>query len=241
MSFESKLRLCIFTSLFLFITLPKADAFNLATSDEAKWSAEEVSVDFNASSCPSSISLQFDTERAFDISWNSIASSNLRLVIGNSTTDTTATNGRILVRCASLGATGGGGTTSFSTQNANIISGNVRINADLDWNALGGGEAVAFVIGHELGHAIGFSHSDSEEAMMFFSGIREGIAQDDIDGATYLYPRNDITDGPFGCGTIDTNNSGPPEDGLAQFSFLLVFLALCSFVARRRFAYATRS
>ncbi len=228
-------------SLLGSILIPsQAEAFHLATSDESKWSAETVPVDINVSACPSSINLPDDLKLAYEKSWNSIASSLLRLETSVTTTDTVATSGRILVRCSALGATGGGGQTSFSTQNGNIISANVQINADLDWNALGGQEAVAFVLGHELGHAIGFSHSDSEEAMMFFSGIRDAIAKDDIDGATYLYPRSDLTDGPLGCGTI-TANDGNNGNGLAHFiSYLIVLAAMSAFV-KSRSKYATQS
>lgn len=218
--------------LYLFVSA-NSYAFNLLTSNEANWNTDEVRVDFNTTGCPTSINLESDLERAFDISWNSIASSRLRLVKGAASTSTTPDTGKILIRCTAQGTTGPGGVTSISTLGEDIVTGEITMNSDLDWASFGGSEAVAFVIGHELGHAIGFSHSDSEEAMMFFSGIRETIASDDVDAATYLYPRNDISDGPFGCGTISKNMQNP-TDGLVKFSFLLLILGFLTLGIKMR-------
>ncbi|MFG1486784.1 matrixin family metalloprotease [Halobacteriovorax sp. RZ-1] len=53
---------------------------------------------------------------------------------------------------------------------------------------------------HEIGHAFGLGHSSKESSLMYFRNLtgRETIGQDDWDGATYLYPKEQI---PM-CGSI---------------------------------------
>jgi hypothetical protein len=60
--------------------------------------------------------------------------------------------------------------------------------------------SVAFT--HELGHALGLGHSGDTQALMYYSisGKTSAIlTQDDMDGIAYLYPRNEFTNGPYGC------------------------------------------
>ncbi|AYF44350.1 metallopeptidase family M84 [Halobacteriovorax sp. BALOs_7] len=54
---------------------------------------------------------------------------------------------------------------------------------------------------HEIGHAFGLGHSKLEDSLMYFRNLtgRETIGEDDWDGATYLYPKEQI---PM-CGTIE--------------------------------------
>jgi hypothetical protein len=72
------------------------------------------------------------------------------------------------------------------------------------------------VIAHEVGHAIGLGHAlnKNPEALMYYKevGLRRNLAQDDIDGVTYLYPKQVDACGLFGGfgSTIDTNHKGPP-------------------------------
>jgi hypothetical protein len=64
------------------------------------------------------------------------------------------------------------------------------------------------IIAHELGHAIGLGHSPVKDSLMYYTVVpqRQSLGQDDIDGVTYLYPKQQ----PISCGTIDTNQSFPP-------------------------------
>ncbi len=96
------------------------------------------------------------------------------------------------------------------------------------------------VIAHEIGHAIGLGHaeSDHQEALMYYrtTNLRRSLAQDDIDGISYLYP----VDGD-GCGlissSIDTSNKLPPIIGMgAGFLSILMFFKILELLRR----YKTR-
>lgn len=70
------------------------------------------------------------------------------------------------------------------------------------------------VVAHEIGHALGLGHSDDTASLMYYrtTGQRTNLGQDDIDGATYLYPMQVDGFGLLGgCGTITTkSDSNPP-------------------------------
>lgn len=62
------------------------------------------------------------------------------------------------------------------------------------------------IIAHELGHAIGLGHSPVNYALMYYAVVpnRVDLSQDDIDGISYLYPKQQ----PMTCGTVqDINNT----------------------------------
>lgn len=67
------------------------------------------------------------------------------------------------------------------------------------------------VLAHEIGHAIGLGHAEKNEALMYYKTVdlRRSLAQDDIDGVSYLYPVKLDGCGLFG-GTIMEGRKGPP-------------------------------
>jgi len=69
------------------------------------------------------------------------------------------------------------------------------------------------IIAHELGHAFGLGHSPVNDSLMYYStvNIRTNLGQDDIDGITYLYPKQQ----PITCGTISEKNN--PNSWLGLF------------------------
>jgi hypothetical protein len=84
------------------------------------------------------------------------------------------------------------------------------------------------VIAHEIGHAIGLGHaeSDHKEALMYYrtTNLRKSLAQDDVDGVSFLYP----VEGD-GCGLISshltTKNQLPPYLGMG-IGFLMIFFIM---------------
>lgn len=68
------------------------------------------------------------------------------------------------------------------------------------------------ILAHEMGHAIGLGHpKDQPEALMYFKKVdlRRNLGQDDIDGVTYLYPKQVDACGLFSGfgGTLDDGKS----------------------------------
>ena len=78
------------------------------------------------------------------------------------------------------------------------------------------------VLAHEIGHAVGLGHSNKSEALMYYKNSDKfsKLAQDDIDGISYLYPNK--LDGCTGfLGTMGLDDEHNDEN---QNTFLLSIL-----------------
>ena len=64
------------------------------------------------------------------------------------------------------------------------------------------------IIAHELGHTFGLGHSPVNDSLMYYATVtqRTTLGRDDIDGVSYLYPKEQPVKG---CGTIDMDGSKP--------------------------------
>ena len=90
------------------------------------------------------------------------------------------------------------------------------------------------VVAHELGHALGLGHSETDASLMYYASGEVNafnLHQDDIDGFTYLYARDEFKDGILGCGLV--NNSSKPPPGL-PIATLLFFLLPLIYLAKQR-------
>jgi len=87
------------------------------------------------------------------------------------------------------------------------------------------------VIAHELGHAFGLGHSPVKDSLMYYSTIdlRTNLGADDMDGITYLYPKNQSVT----CGSIDMNSKNKPDQVIALL--LGVILSLVAYKTYERY------
>lgn len=94
------------------------------------------------------------------------------------------------------------------------------------------------VIAHEIGHALGLGHSKDPAALMYYRTVdqRKKLAQDDVDGISYIYPMGiDLygitSNGIISCGTIKNSNGNPPPispmgQGILSFVFMIIVFEL---------------
>lgn len=106
-------------------------------------------------------------------------------------------------------------TAPNNLTNSEIKGSVILINdsTNTNFNTLSRDEMIN-VLAHEIGHAIGLGHTDRNEAMMYHlnNENRRKLAQDDIDGVSYLYPNQfDGCKSIFGL-SIDKNKPFDPPN-----------------------------
>lgn len=231
------MKIIYFFTVCLFVSPVFAFTLNSSTNPNFKgWSNPKIEFAINRTGCPANIDSVI--EEAFDI-WRNVASSKVELKLVGETTSTGLASPTTIYCEVNFGVTIGGtpadndstpGVAQVGPAGANyadqgllilnISSGQASINT-LD------PEVVKIVLAHEIGHILGLGHSHDTSALMYFDASAKGtlsLAQDDIDGVSYLYPRNEVGgDDLFGgCGTV--HNSKPPTPLVTSVLFALMSL-----------------
>jgi len=258
---SKSLRILLATLLFTLVQSANAFTLNYDSTNKkilGAWTTSTVTFDYNFSNCPASVSVSTLTaavQSALDV-WNGVPSSSLELKLGTAVTttaaaakaQTTAGNPVIVCDTAYTADTGLDGNFSPAAASVGAVDANWHIDyAVLYLNAEVGKTDIisniptsilSLLMAHEIGHSIGFGHSSDTNALMYFDASLKttlNLSKDDVDGVTYLYPRNELGgSGVFGCSTIaaagstlgkskhdDDGPSGPVSQNQIEFMLLL--------------------
>lgn len=205
-----------------------SEAFTLSDNYKNGWRTRQLKFNFNLTNCPSAVLSAFAD--AADL-WNSVSTSSLKIKKNSLSATTTpaalvagtATDSPVIVCDNAFGATTGADQDAVAGVGFSAIASGTYINyGGLILNTSAGAASVssmskttlAVVLAHEIGHVLGFGHSEDAAALMYFSvGYKKHLrlSQDDWDALTYLYPRDELkTDDLFGCGSIGNAGTTPP-------------------------------
>lgn len=236
--------------LFLQIVTTVAFSFTLNSSTNPNlkgWNTKDVSFLLNPNNCPTSIDLNGAIEAAMKV-WNSVPSTNLKVTLGGTTSSTTHSNPPTIVCSTTFAADTGADASIVPGAGAVGVSGGRVAVGLLILNAQAGAAAnialydpvkLKIVMAHEIGHVLGLGHSEDPSALMYYNASAKtelNLHQDDIEGISYLYARNELSgDGLLGCGLVGRNVKLPPNFGLFILVFLLPFLILLNYRMNFRF------
>ena len=231
------------------------------------WQSSTVVFDFDTSCNNFAASVTGAVTSAMDL-WNHVPSANLKVTLGGATTlpnpitsyvgssaTLAAPSGNPVIYCDTNFQTDSGAPANSipgfaSSFNADPSSGkmmgallvlNVQTGAAANIATLSSG-LVADILAHEIGHVLGLGHSADPNALMYFSTSAShllALAQDDVDGITFLYPRQEPGSGKFfGCASVGlvgtqsgpSRRSGRSDAAAAEFAG---FLLVCAWMVRR--------
>lgn len=214
-------------------------AWTLVSPQIDGWSPRTLTIYVNPTNCTMTESQVYDeVDRAIAI-WNQVPSSRLTLV--RSPTASTVTPDEFEAGSATQlpvvfcepdfeNAIGSADAVPAATQLSNLGAGPLT-SAAIYLNAeVGTGaeitqlepEEFRIALTHEMGHMLGLGHSASTGSLMYFSITGKTTArltEDDRMGITYLYPRNELAAGTFGCSAV--HGSGTPWSLLGALAYLL--------------------
>ena len=231
-------------ALALLIT-PSAWSFTLnSTSGSLRgYTGDEVQVYLNPSNC--SASIYGDIVAAADF-LNRVPTSGLKLSFKGDTTSASAANiisqvsgnsfsEDMIITCStdyltdSTSSPNSSIAIGFSAafDGTHITIGGVIINEDSGqvYSNLNSTKR-KIVLAHEMGHVLGLGHSEEPGALMHYSIAEKTelrLHQDDVDGFTFLYPRDELfDDGPLGCARVSGQLPPPPSRGLTLLLWLMI-------------------
>jgi hypothetical protein len=191
-------------------------AFTLITSNMKGWDKDEVKFFLNPANCSVSAGrIEESIHHAMNL-WNSVPSSRLKVTYFGQTSDSGMAADPV-ISCVTSGMSGAVGVGIISTAGGVIQTGEIQLNSmpgDVGNISVTTDAQLDIALAHEMGHVFGLGHSTVESSLMFYAlGQKEhlSLSQDDIDGMTWLYPRNEPGDGFLGCGSLGSGGPANPQ------------------------------
>jgi hypothetical protein len=240
--------LSLFAALIFLSTF--AQAFTLTGTDpEFKgWADADIKFNVNVSNCPASVDVVGLITEAAAV-WNNVPTSKIKVAYGEATTSTTFANPPTVYCETNFASATGGADEDYVPAAANAGKlGGYAVTGILYLNVSGGQANIAnfnrtklaIIVAHEIGHVLGLGHSQVTNSLMYFDATYKatlGLSQDDMDGMSYLYPRNELSgDKPMGCGLVSAvgNTKLPPPPRPGVLALLMLLPVLVYFRLRRK-------
>jgi len=223
-----------------------AFAFTLVNTDPdfRGWDNPEILFNVNTTNCPASMDIPSLITDAVKV-WNNVATSRVK-VSYNAPTSSTSTGNPTTVYCEpNFSSVTGADPNAVPAAALPTPSGHVIVSGVLYLNVSAGAANISVynrdlllvIIAHEVGHILGLGHSQDTNALMYYNAGAKthlALAQDDIDGVSYLYPRDELgSDKIMGCALVTTGTHRPPPGGFLAVLFLIMMFPLAVYARLR--------
>jgi hypothetical protein len=232
-------------AILFFCSFKPANAFTLISSSIRQgWDETTLTFNVNETSCTalgiSASTLNSAIDGAIEL-WNKSPTSKLKLARGSTVTSTSATNPPTIYCSNTAQSNTTAGIGGVSTSGGVPVQGYLYLNGDSTMDAYFNNLTSTqqqVVMAHEMGHVLGLGHSENEYAMMYYdisSKETLNLSQDDIDGLTWLNPRDELKSGIMGCATIqEIGKRMPPTDGTGSIIINWILVMWIAYLASRR-------
>lgn len=228
--------------LLLFALCAEAHAWTVIAAGLGGWTSKQLTVQYNFTDCPLPEATMLTVlDRSIEV-FNGSRESGLQLVRASSAVASTVAqvaNGTApltpLVLCdlnftASQAVDGDfiPAVTRLGSTASRVSFAGVILNAEAGKNAVISNlstDRLVVALSHEMGHALGLGHSSTQTSLMYYSISAKDSAvltQDDMDGVSYLYPRDELSGGFYGC----ANAHRPRSSANALWIFVMVAVNL---------------
>ena len=239
------------------LVVSSAHAFTLSGTDPSLqgWENANISFKLNPANCPANTDGIIGDAMA---AWNEVPSSKVHLRMDGYSTATfaqlnagTATDVPVIIcdtNFSSDSPLGGNGVAGVALAASPPLGGHISyafLLLNVEPGSTGnisaqGASKVSIVIAHEMGHVLGLGHSEDSTALMYYNASKKttlSLAQDDVDGITYLYPRNEPTDKIMGCARVAAvggGGFGGGGRGSGLLALMILLAPICVAVRLRR-------